>query len=149
MSISGRLVRRFIEQQRPATNTLKERAMRYLMFISHSPDVKAESAPPGFFEKMDTFVRESFSSGVLKATGGLLNTKDAARIKLQDGRLKVTDGPFTEAKELIGGYAIVEVADRRQAMDLATRFMELHRQHWPGFDGQSEVRPMEYYEPPK
>jgi hypothetical protein len=119
------------------------------MFVSHTPDVKAEQAPPGFFEKMDAFVSESFASGVLKSTGGLLNTKDAARINLREGRLKVTDGPFTEAKELIGGYAIVEVDDRQQALDLATRFMELHRQHWPGFSGESEIRPMEYYEPPQ
>jgi hypothetical protein len=119
------------------------------MFISHSPDVKAESAPPGFFEKMDQFVGEAFSSGVLKATGGLLNTADAVRIRLRGGTLKVTDGPFTESKELIGGYAIVDVANRGQALDLATRFMELHRQHWPAFEGESEVRPMEYYEPPK
>jgi hypothetical protein len=119
------------------------------MFISHSPDVKPELAPPGFFEKMDKFVGETFSSGILKATGGLLNTADAARIKLRDGTLKVTDGPFTESKELIGGYAIVDVANPRQARDLAMRFMELHQQHWPGFEGESEVRPMEYYEPPK
>ena len=123
--------------------------MRYLMFVSHSPDVKATSAPPGFFDKMDGFVRESFSSGILKETGGLLNTSDAARLDLKGGKLKMTDGPFTEAKELIGGYAIVDVANRQQAVDLATRFMELHRQHWPGFEGTSEVRPMEYYEPPK
>jgi hypothetical protein len=119
------------------------------MFISHSPDVKAETAPKGFFERMDTFVRDAFASGTLKSTGGLLNTKDAARINLRGGKLKVTDGPFTESKELVGGYAIVDVTNRQQALDLATRFMELHRQHWPGFDGLSEIRPMESFEPPQ
>ena len=123
--------------------------MRYLMFISHAASIQPESAPPGFMERMEKFVGESFASGALKATGGLLNTVDAARLKLRGGKLTVTDGPFTEAKELIGGYAIVEAPTRQEAMDLATRFMELHRQHWPGFDGESEVRPMEYYEPPK
>src|SRR5262249_29184867 len=121
--------------------------MRYLMFISHAPDIRPEKAPPGFFQRMEQFVGESFASGALKATGGLLNTADAARLKLRNGKLAVTDGPFTEAKELIGGYAIVDAESRRQALDLATRFMELHRQHWPGFEGEAEVRPMEYYEP--
>src|SRR5262245_32345602 len=99
--------------------------MRYLMFISHPAKIQAESAPPGFMERMGQFVGEAFASGTLKATGGLLNTADAARLKLRGGKISVTDGPFTEAKELIGGYAIVDVETRKEAMDLATRFMEL------------------------
>ncbi|MFL5605052.1 MAG: YciI family protein, partial [Gemmatimonadaceae bacterium] len=53
------------------------------------------------------------------------------------------DGPFTESKELIGGYAIVDVESDQEALDLATRFMELHRIHWPEFEGESELRPIE------
>ena len=121
--------------------------MQYLMFISHAHDIRPESAPPGFFERMDKFVSESFASGALKSTGGLLNSADAARLKLRKGKLTVVDGPFTEAKELVGGFAIVEAATRKDAVDLATRFMELHRQYWPEFEGESEVRPMEVFEP--
>jgi hypothetical protein len=122
--------------------------MRYLMFISHSPDVRPESMPADFNARMEKFVQESFASGRLKSTGGLLNNSDAARLKLRGGKLTATDGPFTEAKEVIGGYAIVEAESRTEALELATRFMELHQDHWPGFDCVSEVRPMEYYEPP-
>ena len=123
--------------------------MRYLMMISHSPNLRPDSMPAGFMDRMNQFVTEAFKSGGLKATGGLQNNADAARLRLRGGKLAVTDGPFTEAKEIIGGYAIVDVATRKEAMDMATRFMELHRQYWPGFEGESEVRPMDYYEPPK
>jgi hypothetical protein len=119
------------------------------MFISHATDIKPESMPPEFGQLMNQFVAAGFSSGKLKSTGGLLNTADAARLKLHGGKLTVKDGPFTETKELIGGYAIVEVKDREEAMDLATQFMELHRKHWPGFEGESEIRPMQYFDAPQ
>jgi hypothetical protein len=54
----------------------------------------------------------------------------------------VTDGPFTESKEVIGGWAILQTDSKDEATRIATEFMELHRKHWPGFEGESEVRPM-------
>jgi hypothetical protein len=55
----------------------------------------------------------------------------------------VTDGPFSEAKEVVGGYSIIEAKSHADAVEVATRFMDLHRIHWPGFEGESEVRPFE------
>jgi hypothetical protein len=59
----------------------------------------------------------------------------------------VTDGPFAEAKEVIGGWAILEAPSKAEALRIAREFMELHRKHWPEFEGESEVRPM--FEPGK
>jgi len=59
----------------------------------------------------------------------------------------VIDGPFTESKEIIGGYAIAEVESEQEALDLTMQFMELHRIHWPEFEGESELRPVETGEP--
>ncbi len=64
-------------------------------------------------------------------------------MQLSGGRLHVIDGPFTESKEIVGGYAIVDVDSDKEALDLATEFMELHRVHWPDFEGESELRPVE------
>jgi hypothetical protein len=94
-------------------------------------------------DAMGEFVTESFQSGVLKDTAGLKPTADAFRVRLSKGQLKVTDGPFTEAKEVVGGYAIAELASREEAEKFARKFMELHRVHWPTFEGESEVRPLE------
>ena len=88
-------------------------------------------------------VAEGFKSGVLKDTAGLKATAEGFRVRSSGGKLKVTDGPFTEAKEVVGGYALVEVKSKEGALDVARQFMELHRVHWPVFEGECEVRPLE------
>jgi hypothetical protein len=55
----------------------------------------------------------------------------------------VTDGPFTETKEVVGGYALVEAGSREEALKVARDFMDLHRLHWPAFTGECEVRPLD------
>jgi len=64
-------------------------------------------------------------------------------VRLQAGKITVTDGPFTESKEIVGGYAIVNAASREEALELARQFMDLHRIHWPAFEGECELRPLE------
>jgi hypothetical protein len=81
----------------------------------------------------------------LIANGGLRPTVQGARVRISDGKLSVTDGPFTEAKEVIGGFAQFELKSREEAIESAVRFMELHRKHWPGWEGETEIRVM--YEP--
>ena len=117
--------------------------MKYLMMIKHAESYRGEPIPQALMDAMGDFVTESFKSGVLKDTAGLKPTTDGFRVRLSKGQLKMTDGPFTEAKEVVGGYAIAELASREEAERFAKKFMELHRQHWPTFEGESEVRPLE------
>jgi hypothetical protein len=93
-------------------------------------------------EAMRGFVERSRQDGSLVDTGGLLPSKDGVRVRLANGKITVTDGPFSESKEVIGGWAILEAATKEDVIRMATEFMELHRRHWPGFEGESEVRPM-------
>jgi hypothetical protein len=116
--------------------------MRYLTFIRHSESFRATPPPAALMEAMGKFVEKSTKEGVLVDTGGLLPSKDGARVRLSRGKITVTDGPFTETKEVIGGWAILETATKADAIRVATEFMELHREHWPDFEGESEVRPM-------
>jgi hypothetical protein len=128
----------------PAVTDLDRRtAMKYLMMIKHSEDYRGKTPPQGLMDAMGEFVQASLANGTLLETAGLRATKDGARVRLSGGKLTVTDGPFTEAKEIVGGFAIIEAKTRQQAMELATKFMELHRVHWPEFDGECEVRPYE------
>ncbi len=116
--------------------------MKYLTFIRH-PEKYRESPPPAaLMEAMGRFVEKSMKDGVLVDTGGLLPSKDGVRVRLADGKITVTDGPFVESKEVIGGWAILEAGSKAEAIRIATEFMERHRKHWPGFEGESEVRPM-------
>ena len=116
--------------------------MKYLTFIRHSESYRESAPPQALMEAMGGFVQQSLKDGTLVDTGGLLPSKDGARVRLARGRITVTDGPFTETKEVIGGWAILKVDSRAEAIRIATEFMELHRKHWPEFEGESEVRPM-------
>jgi hypothetical protein len=116
--------------------------VKYLTFIRHSESYRESAPPPALMKAMGEFVQKSLKDGTLVDTGGLLPSKDGARVRLARGKVTVTDGPFTESKEVIGGWAILNVSSRAEAIRIATEFMELHRRHWPEFEGESEVRPM-------
>ncbi|HEX6789915.1 MAG TPA: YciI family protein [Candidatus Krumholzibacteria bacterium] len=117
--------------------------MKYMMFIKHDEKYRAEQIPQGLLDAMGKFVEQGFKSGVLKDTAGLKSSAEGFQVRNRGGKMSVTDGPFSEAKELVGGYALVEVASREEALKVARDFMELHRVHWPEFDGVCEVRPLE------
>ncbi len=116
--------------------------MKFLTFIRSSESYRESPPPPALMEAMGKFVETSFRDGTLVDTGGLLPSKDGARVRLSGGKLTVTDGPFSESKEVIGGWAILNLPSKAEAIRVATEFMELHRRHWPGFEGESEVRPI-------
>jgi hypothetical protein len=116
--------------------------MKFLSFIRHSESYREHTPPPALMEAMGVFVQKSLKDGTLVDTGGLWPSKDGVRVRLAGGKLTVTDGPFSEAKEVIGGWAIIQAGTKAEAVRIATEFMELHRKHWPEFEGESEVRPM-------
>lgn len=112
--------------------------MRFMTLVKS----RETSGPPpkALMDAIAKLGEEGFKSGVLVETGGLLPSATGALVRLSGGKVTVMDGPFTEAKELIGGYAVFEVKTRQEAIEHAVRFMELHRQHWPGWEGETEVR---------
>jgi hypothetical protein len=117
--------------------------MKYLMLIKHAESYRGEPIPQALMDAMGEFVTEGLRSGVLKDTAGLKPTAEGFRVRSSRNQLKVTDGPFTETKEIVGGYAMIEVASKEEALKVARQFMELHRVHWPAFEGECEVRQLE------
>ena len=117
--------------------------MKFLMLIKLAESYRSQSIPQGLMDAMGEFVSAHMKSGVLKDTAGLKPTSDGFRIRLSRGQLGTTDGPFTETKEVIGGYAIVDVPSKGAALEFARQFMDLHRIHWREFEGECEVRPLE------
>jgi hypothetical protein len=138
MSIWAGLVRRLIEAPKPRGG----KAMKYLSFVKHSEAFRQSPPPPGFMDAMGKFVQKSLEEGTLVDTGGLLPSKEGFRIRLAGGKLTVTDGPFSESKEVIGGWAILKANSKEEIVRVATEFVDLHRKFWPGFELESEVRPM-------
>ena len=117
--------------------------MKYLMMIKSSEAYRSQPIPQGLLDAMGELVSKNFGNGILKDTGGLKPTSEGFRVSSSGGRLTMTDGPFAETKEVVGGYAIIEARSDEHAREIAREFMELHRVHWPEFDGTCEVRPVE------
>jgi len=117
--------------------------MRYMMFIKHTQDYGKVQPPAGLYEDMGKFIEETTKSGNFVGGAGLQPTSAGTRVRLNDGKITVVDGPFTESKEIVGGYAIIDAKSRDEALALARRFMELHLKHWPTFEGECEMRPFE------
>ena len=97
----------------------------------------AESNTPPSVElmaAMGKLIEESMRSGELVSTEGCLPSAFGARVRMSDGKVTVTDGPFTEAKELIGGFAILEAASKEEAIAIARKFLA------GAGDGECEIR---------
>ena len=100
------------------------------------PEPKLEAAMGKLIEKMA-------KSGTLVDTGGLLPVAKGAKIRASGGKLAVTDGPFIEAKEVIGGYAILRAKSKEEALKMGTDFMQLHIDILgPTYEGELEIRQM-------
>jgi hypothetical protein len=112
--------------------------VQYMILLKAREDVGAP--PPELMAAMGTGIGELMQSGTMLTAGTLRPSRAGARVRLKCDRVDVTDGPFTEATELVGGYAIVQVDDHQQAVDLGTRLIEIHKEHWPGWQGEAEVR---------
>jgi hypothetical protein len=114
--------------------------MKFMMIVKHK---EGYGFPPK--ELMDAIAKlgeEAVKSGAMLGSGGLCSTSTGARVRLSGGKISVTDGPFTEAKEIIGGYAQFELKSKQEAVESAVQFMELHKKYWPGWEGETEVREM-------
>ena len=121
--------------------------MKYMMLIKHTDDYRGKKPPQGLMDAMDEFIGGYAKQGKFLDGAGLKSSHRGKRVRLHNGQLTVIDGPFTETKELVGGYAIMNLENDDEALDVAKKFMELHQKYWPEFEGESEVRPFEEGEP--
>jgi hypothetical protein len=96
--------------------------------------------PPALIEAIDQLIKDAGKRMV--GVGGLLPSGKGARARLAKGKVSVTDGPFTEAKEVIGGFAIYDVPSLAEAKEWTRRFLDLHVEHFPGWDCEVEIREM-------
>lgn len=103
---------------------------------------KAEGTPPaqGEMERMGQLIQDAMKEGWLLSTEGCLPSAMGARVRLADGNVSVTDGPFAETKDLIGGFALIRADSKREAVELTKRFLSV------AGDGEVEIR--QIYEAP-
>jgi hypothetical protein len=105
--------------------------MRYLLLIQSDPNAVNPTAPDDrLLEEMGKLLEDMTKAGVLLDTAGLRPIDEATRIQLADGRQTVVDGPFTESKEIVGGYCLLQARSKDEAVEWGSRFLELHGPDW-------------------
>jgi hypothetical protein len=107
-----------------------------MRFLCVYKPAKPEGTPPTqqHMEDMGKFIEKMTKSGALVATEGCLPSALGARVRLSGGKYAVTDGPFTEAKEIVGGMAIIQAKSKEEAIQLTKDFLQV------AGDGETEVR---------
>ena len=114
--------------------------MRYMVLLKM--DENGGAPPPELIQAMNEAMGRAFASGYMIDAGGLGPTAQSTEITLRGGAVLSTDGPFSEAKEVVGGYAILETRSHAEAVEHARRMIVIHQQFWPGWEGAAEVRPL-------
>lgn len=103
--------------------------MRFFMSIIPPATLKPEDVPQALMEAMGPWMDEALKAGRLISTGGLKPAAEGRRLLGRTGEVLVVDGPFAEAKEVIGGYAVFEAPSLDEAQVLAAQFLKLHIDH--------------------
>jgi hypothetical protein len=125
-------------------NRKEANAMRYMMIVKGDKSYEAGEMPSvKLMEAIGALTEKYRKAGVLLQNGGLLPSMHGARIDAANGKLTVTDGPFTEAKELVGGFAIMLADSKERAVELGREFMQIHVDILGrDYAGRLEIRPM-------
>ena len=116
--------------------------MRFMCLLRSDESEPFGPAPQALYEAMGRYGQEGFRDGTLVEQGGLGSSSQGAIVSLVNGTITAVDGPFAEAKELVGGYAVVEVRSRAEAVELGRRLLQIHKDNWPGWEGSCEIRPI-------
>ncbi|MET8567341.1 YciI family protein [Streptomyces sp. NPDC004783] len=104
---------------------------RYLSLVRiDENNAPAEGPSPELMQRMGELMEEMTKAGVLLDTAGLTPTAQGTRVHYEGGDLSVTDGPFTESKEVVGGYALMQAKDMAEAIEWTKRFLKVHEEHW-------------------
>ena len=112
--------------------------MRFLMLVKHGEN--PGPPPPEFLEAMAKLDEDANKSGTMIVSGGLMPIAKSTRVRLSRGQVTAIDGPYTEAKEVVGGFAMFELKSKEETIEGARSFMELHKKYWPGWEGETEIR---------
>lgn len=103
---------------------------RFLTLIRVDEQNTPDDPGPEFGERMGALLEEITKAGVMLDTAGLAPTSESIRATWSGGRVSYTDGPFTETKEVVGGYSLIQAKDKAEALEWARRFLQIHPAGW-------------------
>ncbi len=112
--------------------------MRFMMLVKSAEN---NGMPPKqLMDEIAKLSHDASQKGTMVGTGGLAPTANSTKVRVSGGKVSVIDGPFSETKEVVGGYAMFELPSKEEALAGAKHFMELHAKYWPEWEGETEIR---------
>jgi hypothetical protein len=113
---------------------------RYLTLVRIDESMPFGPPPQALFDAMGKQMEQDTADGTLVDAQGLAPSSSGALATLADGKITVIDGPFSEAKEVVGGWSIFQVRSKDEAVEKAREFLQMHADHWPGCSLSVEIR---------
>jgi hypothetical protein len=112
--------------------------MKYLVLI-HVEENIGQPPPDGLIDAMTAYVADHRHAKVI-TDAGLMPSSEAIRVASRGGKVTTTDGPFAEAKEVVGGFMLIDAATPEDAAAWTRGFVDLHVEHWPELEVVTELR---------
>jgi hypothetical protein len=109
--------------------------MRFMTVVKSAEN---QQVPPALYQAIGELGQQAGKK--LLWMGGLMNSATGSRIRVDHGKVRVSDGPFSESKEVIGGFAVYEVESKEEALQWCQRFVDVHIKHWPDCVMEVELR---------
>jgi hypothetical protein len=97
--------------------------MKFLCYTLGDPSVPIPEPTPEDYQRLGEYMEEANKAGIILATGGVADLNEGVKLSYHNGDFTVLDGPFTEAKELVGGWALIETRDQDEAVEWTKRFL--------------------------
>ncbi|HEV7345903.1 MAG TPA: YciI family protein [Devosia sp.] len=116
--------------------------MKFITFVTTTNPSEIGPPPPAL---MDAIIQLGMEAGARMLENGGMS--DTATVEVK-GKQLTTDGPFTETKELVGGYAIYDLPSEAEIVSWVQRFADLHRQHWPQWEGRIAIQQLHPFSMP-
>lgn len=115
--------------------------MQFMMIVKSCKGEEGGPFNPELMAAIEKSSAELAQKGILLQTGGLCPSSKGARVTVNSQKVVVTDGPFAETKELVGGFAIMELSSKEEAIEMGKNFMQLHADILgPSYQGELEIR---------
>lgn len=115
--------------------------MQFMMIVKSCKGEESGPFNPELMAAIEKSSAELAQKGILLQTGGLYPSSQGARVTVNNQKVLVTDGPFAETKELVGGFAIMELSSKEEAIEMGRHFMQLHADILgPSYQGELEIR---------
>jgi len=140
VSIPQSVIRLYVRAQNLGAGKKNEEIehMKFMTLVKSSET--SGPPPPALMEAIAKLSEDGARAGTLLQASGLEPVATSVRVRVERGKVLVLDGPYSETKEVVGGFALFDVDSKQEMIDATVKFMQLHAEYWHGWEGETEIR---------